>query len=58
MRYSQPQVTSTLNAVSTIHQTNWTENPTDGVYKLPQGYFDHQRPNAGQCTAGAYEADE
>jgi hypothetical protein len=57
MRYSKPQVTSTLNAASTIHQQSWTENPTDGVYKVPQGHFDSQIPSQA-CTAAAYEADE
>jgi hypothetical protein len=57
MRYSKPHVTNTLNAVSTIHQVDFTENPQGGVYKIPDGYFDHQR-TPSPCTAGAYEADE
>ena len=57
MRYSKPQITNTLNAVSTIHQQSWTENPNNGVFKDPLGYHDSQR-NPAPCSIGAYEADE
>lgn len=57
MRYNKPQITSTLNAVSTIHQQSWTENPTDGVFKRPTGTFDSQHIPA-PCSLAAYEADE
>jgi hypothetical protein len=57
MRYNKPQVTNTLNAVSTIQQISWTDNPHDGVSKTPLSSFDSQ-PRPAPCSASAYEADE
>lgn len=53
MRYSKPQILSTLNATSTIQQIDWT---TD-VGKTFGLYLDHAEPQAA-CIASAYEADE
>jgi hypothetical protein len=57
MNYRKPQITSTLNAVSAIHQQSWTTPTMNGVAKTADIYQDRE-VNPSACTTGAYEADE
>ncbi len=58
MRYSRPQITSTLNAAMAVHQQAWTTHTVSGVYKVAGGYLDSSPFGAETCTLGAYETDE
>lgn len=57
LQYSKPQVTSSMDAVATIHQQSWTSHTVNGIAKTANVYHDSQ-PTPSLCTAGAYEADE